>query len=119
MSDSIEGDSNDEYEKALQDAQAVRYVLKLYVAGNTQRSANAILTLRKMCEEYLRGRYDLEVVDVYQQPDKARTEDIIATPTLVKALPLPIQRFIGDLTKTERIKVKLNLTFDQLKGENG
>ena len=116
MSDSKENDSKDEYEKAQQEAQDTRYVLKLYVAGNTQKSANAILTLRRMCDEYLKDRYELEVIDIYQQPDKARTEDIIATPTLVKALPLPIRRFIGDLTKTDRIKVKLNLVIDPTDG---
>jgi len=100
----------DDFEKGLGESESTHYVLRLYVAGNTQRSASTILALRKICEEHLQGRYQLEVIDIYQQPAAARTDDIIATPTLVKRLPLPIRRMIGDLTKTERVLVGLNLT---------
>ena len=118
MSDHEPSNSYDAFEKALEDAKTERYVLRLYVAGNTKKSANAILNLRKVCEEHLQGRYQLEVIDIYQQPSEARSDDIIATPTLVKRLPLPIRRIIGDLTELERILVGLNLiqVDDQGKG---
>jgi circadian clock protein KaiB len=86
-----------------------RYVLRLYVTGLTPRSKRAIENVRKICEEHLYGRYDLEVVDIYQQPALAKGAQIIAAPTLVKKLPLPLRRFIGDMSETERILVGLDL----------
>ncbi len=85
------------------------YVLRLYVAGKTPRSARAILNIRRICDEHLAGRYELEVVDIYQQPTLAAGEQIIAAPTLVRKRPLPLRRFIGDLSATERILVGLDL----------
>jgi circadian clock protein KaiB len=86
-----------------------RYVLRLYVTGMTVRSAEAIRTLKELCTKYLQGRYDLEVIDIYQHPTLARDEQIVAAPTLVKKLPLPFRRLIGNLSDTERILVGLNL----------
>jgi circadian clock protein KaiB len=86
-----------------------RYVLRLYVAGLTPRSTQAIRNIRKICEEHLEGRYDLQVVDIYQQPVLAEGEQIIAAPTLVKKLPLPLRRFIGDMSRTEKILLGLDL----------
>jgi circadian clock protein KaiB len=86
-----------------------RYILRLYVTGTTRRSAQAILNIQKICEEHLKGRYELEVVDIYQQPVLASGEQIIAAPTLIKKLPLPLRRFIGDMTNTERIILGLDL----------
>src|ERR1700744_552635 len=86
-----------------------RYVLKLYVAGMTSRSARAIENVRAFCEKHLEGRYDLEVIDVYQQPELARSEQLIAAPTLIKKLPLPLRRLIGDMSNEERILVGLDL----------
>jgi circadian clock protein KaiB len=80
-----------------------RYVLRLYVAGTTPRSATAIVNVRRFCEEYLSGNYDLEVIDVIQSPSKAAEGQIIAAPTLVKESPLPIKRFIGDMSMTRRL----------------
>jgi circadian clock protein KaiB len=97
------------FEKALQDAKTTHYVLRLYVTGNTPHSAQAILNLRKLCEEHLAGRYELEVIDISQQPELARSDDIIATPTLVKRLPAPIRKIIGDLSVTRRVMVGLDL----------
>lgn len=97
------------FEKALQDAKTTHYVLRLYVAGNTPNSAQAIITLRKLCEEHLAGRYELEVIDINQQPELARSDQIIATPTLVKRLPEPIRKLIGDLSTTKRVMVGLDL----------
>lgn len=86
-----------------------RYVLRLYVAGITPRSQEAIRTITAICEENLRDRYDLEVIDIYQQPMLAKGEQIIAAPTLVKKLPLPLRKFIGSMVDKERILVGLDL----------
>ena len=86
-----------------------RYVLRLYVTGMTPRSTRAVENVRTICEEHLHGRYDLEVIDIYQQPTLAKGEQIIAAPTLVKKLPLPLRRVIGDLSNTERVLVGLDL----------
>ena len=85
------------------------YVLRLYVTGSTTRSARAIANIRKICEEHLEGRYDLEIVDISQHPMLAEGEQIIAAPTLIKKLPLPLRRFIGDMSQTERILFGLDL----------
>jgi circadian clock protein KaiB len=86
-----------------------RYKLRLFVTGSTPRSSRAIANMRKICEENLRGRYDLEVVDVYENPDATRELQIIATPALVKILPEPLRRIIGDLSDKERVLAGLNL----------
>lgn len=85
------------------------YLLRLYVAGQTPNSIRAIDNMRHICEEYLKGRYDLEVVDIYQQPMLAKGDQIIAVPTLMRKLPLPLRKFIGDMSTTERILVGLDL----------
>jgi circadian clock protein KaiB len=88
---------------------ADRYVLRLYVTGMTPRSTRAVENVRAICEEHLQGRYDLEVIDIYQQPTLAKGEQIIAAPTLIKKLPLPLRRVIGDLSSTERVLLGLDL----------
>jgi circadian clock protein KaiB len=89
---------------------AEKYVLRLYIAGTTPRSSRAVANIRDICEHNLNGRYELEVIDIYQKPALAQGEQIIAAPTLVKQLPLPLRRFIGDLSDTERILVGMDLT---------
>lgn len=86
-----------------------KYVLKLYVTGATRRSQKAITNLNAICEEYLQGHYDLQVVDIYQSPVLAKDADILAAPTLVKQLPLPVRRLIGDLSERGRVLVLLDL----------
>lgn len=86
------------------------YKLRLFVTGSTPRSARAIANMRKICEENLGGQYDLEVVDVYENPEATRELQVIATPTLVKILPEPLRRFIGDLSDKEKVLAGLNLT---------
>jgi circadian clock protein KaiB len=86
-----------------------RFVLRLYVTGTTARSIRAITNLREVCERYLAGRYDLEVVDVYQQPELAAREQLVAAPTLVKKLPLPLRRLVGDLSNHQRVLAGLDL----------
>ncbi len=80
-----------------------RYVLRLYVAGMTPRSQTAIRSVTAICEDYLKNDYELEIIDLYQQPALARGEQIIAAPTLIKKLPLPLRKFIGDLSDRERL----------------
>ncbi len=85
------------------------YVLRLYVAGQTPKSGNAIANIKKICEENLKGRYVLDVIDLYQQPQLAQGEQIVAVPTLIKKLPPPLRRIIGDMSDTERVLVGLDL----------
>ena len=97
------------FERAIKKAGETKYVLRLYVAGTTSKSSQAILNIKQICEEHLKGRYELEVIDVYQQPFLAKGEQIIAAPTLIKKLPLPLRRFIGSMADVERILVGLDL----------
>jgi circadian clock protein KaiB len=97
------------FERAAQAPPAERYVLRLYVTGMTARSARAVKNLQAICDEYLHGRYDLEVIDIYQQPVLLKGEQIIAAPTLVKKLPLPMRRIIGDMSNRERVLLGLDL----------
>ncbi|ESQ75372.1 circadian clock KaiB family protein [Asticcacaulis sp. AC402] len=89
--------------------ETTHYVLHLYVTGSTPRSIQAIANIRKICEAHLVGRYDLDVVDISEDPMRAQSEQIIAAPTLIKTLPLPLRRFIGDMSQTDRIMVGLDL----------
>ncbi|HEY3451605.1 MAG TPA: circadian clock KaiB family protein [Myxococcales bacterium] len=102
-------ESKRQLEKAAVDQRPRRFLLKLYVTGTTPASVRAIQRVRSVCEEHLQGRYDLEVVDIYQKPSLAKDEQIIATPTLIKVLPAPLRRFIGDLTKAEKVLFGLDL----------
>lgn len=89
--------------------EAAHFRLRLFVSGTTPRSARAIQNIRALCEERLHGRYDLEVIDIYQHPELAGQEQIVVAPTLVKQLPLPIRKIIGDLSQTEKVLVGLDL----------
>ncbi|HCC25231.1 MAG: hypothetical protein A2268_03705 [Candidatus Raymondbacteria bacterium RifOxyA12_full_50_37] len=86
-----------------------KYVLRLYVAGITPKSSQAIQNITKICEDHLKGRYDLQVIDIYQKPMLLRGEQIIAAPTLIKKLPLPLRRFIGSMSDKKKILVGLDL----------
>ena len=97
-----------ELEKAALD-QPQRYVLRLYITGTTPASTRAIEKVKSVCEEHLQGRYELEVIDIYQTPALAKDHQIIATPTLIKVLPTPLRRFIGDLSRAEKILFGLDL----------
>ena len=91
------------------DSKSRKYVLRLYVAGSTARSMAAISNIKKICDEQLEGRFSLEVIDLYQQPELAAGHQIIAIPTLIKELPPPLRRIIGDLSDTEKVIVGLDL----------
>lgn len=99
----------EEMEDALKEQETGHYVLRHYVAGLNRKSLRAIANLKKICEEHLEGRYELEVIDIYQQPVLAQGEQIIAAPTLIKQLPPPLRKFIGELSQTEKILVGLDL----------
>jgi circadian clock protein KaiB len=86
-----------------------KYLLRLYVTGMTPRSRRAIDNIKSICEEYLEGRYDLEVIDIFQRPYLAKDEQIIAAPTLIRKLPMPLRRFIGDLSDRPRVLLGLDL----------
>ncbi len=102
-------DSFEEFKRAAKRKAEEKYVLRLYISGMTSRSLEAIENLRKICDEQLSGCYDLQVVDISQQPESVTRADIIATPTLIKELPKPIRRIIGDLSDKDRIIIALNL----------
>lgn len=102
-------DASSAFEAALGGAAPQTYVLRLYVAGGTPLSLRALANLKAVCEEHLAGRYRLEVIDVYREPARAREDQILAVPTLIKALPGPLRRLIGDLSDTARVLHGLNL----------
>lgn len=85
------------------------YVLKLYVAGFTPRSTEAIESIKKTCDEYLSGRYELEIVNISEHPSMARSEQIVAAPTLIKKLPLPLRRLIGIMSDEKKLLAGLDL----------
>ena len=86
-----------------------KYLLRLYIAGSTPQSNRAVANIKIICEEHLKGQYELEVVDLYEKPYLAAGEQIIAAPTLIKKLPLPLRRIIGDMSDTDRVLVGLDL----------
>lgn len=90
-------------------AKADCMILRLYVAGQTPKSQLAISNIKSICEEHLHGKYQLEVIDLYQQPQLAQGEQIIALPTLIRKIPLPLRRIIGDMSNTERVLVGLDI----------
>ena len=98
-----------EMETAVKERENSHYFLRLFVSGLTQKSQRAIDNLKAICEEYLKDRYELEVIDIFQQPKLAQAEQIIAAPTLIKELPPPLRRFIGDMSQTEKILVGLEV----------
>jgi len=97
------------FEQSLSKPANPRYELLLYVAGMTPRSTRAIANIKEICEEHLKGLYALQVIDIYQQPVLAEGDQIIAVPTLLKKLPLPLRRLIGDLSDRERVLIGLDL----------
>ncbi|MEG4205401.1 circadian clock KaiB family protein [Microcoleus sp. Pol7_A1] len=98
------------FEQALsQSQQEQHYILRLYIAGTTLQSVTALQNIKKICEQHLQGRYELEVIDIYQQTEAAIAENIVAVPTLIKHLPTPLQKIIGNLSNTEKVLMGLNL----------
>lgn len=91
------------------DADTGHYHLRLYVAGQTTKSLAAMINLKRVCEEHLAGRYEIEVIDLAKQPKLAAGDQILAIPTLVRRLPSPLKRIIGDLSNTEKVLVGLDI----------
>lgn len=86
-----------------------KYLLTLFITGHTARSERAIANLRRICDEELSEAYELHIVDILEEPQRAEAERILATPTLIKALPPPLRRIIGDLSDTEKVLLGLDL----------
>lgn len=101
--------SEKEFAEAAKKSLNETYILRLYITGMTPRSAMAIANLRKICEEYLKDRYELDIIDIYQQPKLASGEQIVATPTLIKKLPAPLRRLIGDMSDKESVLFGIDL----------
>ena len=102
------GAGADDHE-AMVEGDGGHYHLRLYVAGQTVKSVRATANLRRVCEEHLAGRYDIEVIDLLQNPKLAAGDQILAVPTLVRRLPAPLKRIIGDLSDTEKVLVGLDI----------
>ena len=80
-----------------------KYVLHLYISGATPRSRRALANIKQICDEHLNGRYDLQVIDIFQSPEQLSQDDIVAAPTLIKKRPSPVRRFVGDLSDTNKV----------------
>ncbi len=105
----MDQDGLGEFEEPIENSEHDQYILRLYITGMTPNSKRAVENVKKICEQYLQGRYELEVIDIYQQPGLAQEEQIIAAPTLIKKLPGPLRRLIGDMSNTEKVLVGLDL----------
>ena len=101
--------ATEEFDQTAADVGHDKYKLRLFITGTTARSVLAISNLKKICEEYLEGQYELEVIDLYKNPLLAKEEQIIAAPTLIKKLPLPFRRIIGDMSNEEKVLMGLDL----------
>ena len=104
-------DATERFEEAIirNPARRAEYILRLYVTGSTPRSLKAISNLKRFCEEHFPDEYELEIIDIYKNPEAVREEQIIAAPTLIKKLPAPLRRFVGDLSNKQKLLVGLGL----------
>ncbi len=105
------------FEQSLSQSKEQYYILRLYIAGTTIQSLTALQNIKNICEEYLQGCYELEVIDIYQQTEAVIAENIVAVPTLIKYLPPPLQKIIGNLSNTQKVLVGLNLLPKTITGE--
>lgn len=102
-------DSTEEYEKAIEARGEEKYILRLYVSGKTSKSIRAIENIKKICQENLKGRYELEVIDISENPTIAKSENIIASPTLIRKLPPPLRVTVGDMQNKQQVLIGLDL----------
>jgi circadian clock protein KaiB len=109
MNEKEKTETKNDFERAIKERKNQKYVLRLYVAGSTSNSLVTIENIQNIAKEYLEGRYELEVIDIYQQPDRIKNDQIIVTPTLIKRLPMPFRKIIGNLSNKERVLVGLEL----------
>ena len=98
-----------EMKQAASHSRQAKYLLRLYVSGSTLKSSLAIENIKRVCEQHLKNRYHLEVIDIYQQAKLARDEQIVAVPTLIKRLPLPLRRLVGDMSNLNKVLFGLDL----------
>ncbi len=110
-------DQSGALEKAARRRAKSKYVLRLYVAGTALKSSLAIRSVTDICEQYLKGRYELEIIDIYRQPASLREEQVIVAPTLLKKLPLPLRRLIGDMANREKVLLGLDLRIEDESGD--
>jgi circadian clock protein KaiB len=101
--------ATEQFEEALKRGDTRRFVLRLFVTGLTPRSLEAIERVRRLCEQYLKDRYELEVIDLYKHPTAAQQDQVFAAPTLVKLLPLPVRKIVGDMSKENRLLAGLDI----------
>lgn len=99
----------EQFENAVRKSSRHRYSLRLYVTGMTPRSTRAIKNITEICEAYLKGRYELDIIDIYRQTKLTKDDEIIVAPTLIKKMPLPLKRLIGDMTSTDKVLLALDL----------
>lgn len=102
-------DHSDAFQEAVENAEPATYCLRLFVSGTTPRSAQAIQNIRDICEQTMQGHYELEVIDIYQHPEAIAAEHVVVTPTLIKKLPLPVRRVIGNLSDTQKVIAGLDI----------
>jgi len=107
--------SPEDFEEAARETSNFHYALRLFVTGMSPRSLEAIENVRNLCEKHLKGRYSLEVIDLYQHPELASQNQVLAAPTLIKRLPLPLRKFVGNMTKTSAILAGLDLKIQEKK----
>lgn len=101
--------NTEKFENAVKESRSNKYLLRLYITGMTPRSIKAIENIQEICEEFLQGSYELEIIDIYQHPNLVKGEQIIAAPTLIKKLPNPLRRLVGDLSNKEQVLLGLDL----------
>ncbi|WP_440950663.1 circadian clock KaiB family protein [Methanosphaerula subterraneus] len=105
----ISGDVTADFERKLNEIREGPFVLRLYIAGNSPRSQTAVENVKRICEEYLEGRCELEVIDIYQDLTTIPEDLVLAAPTLIRRLPLPLRRVIGDMTEKDKVLIGLDL----------
>jgi circadian clock protein KaiB len=98
------------FEAAIADDSKDRFILRLYVSGLSARSRHAIENIRRLCQEHLAGRHELQIIDIYQQPELAKDQQLVAAPTLVKQLPLPLRKLVGDMHDSARVLMMLGIS---------
>jgi circadian clock protein KaiB len=108
-SEDVKPTTTELFEQSLSQSKEEHYTLRLYISGTTIQSVTALQNIKKICEEHLQGRYELEVIDIYQQTEAVISENIVAVPTLIKKLPLPLQKMIGNLSNTEKVLIGLDI----------
>jgi circadian clock protein KaiB len=105
--------TEEEFEKSTKKSKAPKYVLNLYVAGLSPRSQAAIENIKKLCSQHLKGPYELKIQDIYQNPIIAKNGQILAVPALIKQLPLPLRKFVGDMSDTDKLLVGLDIRTEE------